>query len=161
MKKLFVAAICAFALWGQNSGSSFRYSSTSGNVSLSGSGYSFTIQQPNSGAKQITLEAAVVYCSVACSVTQSQNGTAATATAGTINPLLPFGPASSATIWTASNVGGGVAAGGSLALQAGIPQSLDMSKIVLPKQNSATNYTFVFSSITGTANVTLYWSETP
>jgi hypothetical protein len=160
MKRVFCAALIAACLMGQNAGG-FRYSATTGNVSLSGAGTSFTVQQPQSGAASVNLEAAVVYCSVACTLTQAQNGTAATATAGTVNPLLPFGPASNTTVWTASNVGTGTPAGGALVLQAGIPVTLIMSGITLPKTGTATNYTFTISSITGTANITVYWKETP
>lgn len=160
MKRFMALFLMASGLIGQNSGG-FWYSSTSGNVSLSGTGYSFTIQQPKTGSNQVSLQAAVVYCSVACTLTQSQNGTAATATAGSINPLLPFGPTSPTTVWGASNASGGTTAGGALSLLAGIPTTLDMSRITLPKGNTSTNYTFVFSSINGTVNVTLYWQEQP
>ena len=158
MKRLIIAAIFAACLWGQNAGG-FRYSATTGDVVLVSAGTKFTIQQPASNANQITLESAVVYCSVACTLTQAQNGTAATSTAGSISPLLPFGPVSPTTVWTASNVGGGTAAGGNLVLLAGVASTLNMSNITMPKTGTATNYTFVISSISGTANITLYWRE--
>jgi len=158
MKRILCAALFALCLMGQNSGG-FRYSATTGNVSLTSQGTSFTIQQPSSGGKAVHLEAAVIYCSVACTLTQLQNGTAATATAGTVNPLLPFGPTSPTTVWTASNASGGTAAGGALVLTAGVAQTLNMTGITLPATNSGTNYTFTISSITGTVNITLYWRE--
>jgi len=135
------------------------YSATTGNVTLSGAGTKFTIQQPATNAKQVSLVAAVVQCSVACDVTQSQNGTAATATAGTVNALLPIGPAAIATVWTASNVGAGTPAGGILSLAAGEHQTLDLTLMHMGNTGTGTNYTIAISSITGTANITLYWSE--
>ena len=158
MKRVLLAVLLACSAAGQNTGG-FRYSATTGNVSLTGTATSFTVQQPAQNGKQVHLEAAVVYCSVACSLTQSQNGTAATATAGTVNPLLPFGPTIPSTVWTGSNVGNGVAAGGILNLQAGIPVTLILSGLTLPATNAATNYTFTIASITGTANITVYWME--
>jgi hypothetical protein len=75
-----------------------RYSSTTGDVSLSGAGTKFTIQQPATNANMVQLEAAVVYCSVACDFTMAQNGTAATTTAGTVTEILPFGVPALATV---------------------------------------------------------------
>ena len=60
-----------------------RFVGTTGDQSLSTAGLTVTIQQNDKATRKVTLEAAVVYCSVACSISQSQNGTAATATAGT------------------------------------------------------------------------------
>ncbi len=136
-----------------------RFSATSGDVVLSGAGTKFTIQQPATNANMVQLEAATVYCSVSCDLTQAQNGTAASTTAGTVSELLPFGVPAMATVWTASNVGAGTAAGGILHLAATEKITLDLSKVSFGNTGTATNYTFVISSITGTANVTLFWSE--
>lgn len=136
-----------------------RYSATTGDVVLVSSGTKLTIQQPAANAKQVWLEAATVYCSVACDLTMSQNGAAATATAGTANLLLPFGVPAIATVWTGSNVGNGTAAGGILHLAAAERITLDVSQIKMGNTGTATNYTFVISSITGTANIALFWSE--
>jgi hypothetical protein len=135
-----------------------RYSATSGDVSLSGAGTSFTIQQPAAGAKILTLEAIQVYCSVACNVTQAVNGTAATATAGTISAIPPATIPAAATVWTASNVGAGTAVGAILHLAAAVTQVIDVSKVQLGNA-PASNYTVTISSITGNANITLFWSE--
>jgi hypothetical protein len=155
-RKLLILAL-AFA--GCVLAQSYRYSSTTGDVSLSGAGTKFTIQQPSgSGGRQLRLESAVVYCSVACDVTQSQNGSAASTTAGTITALHPLGgPASAATTFTASNVGSGTAAGGILHVPAATTVVLDLSKLSLG--GSGANYTVVIASITGVANITLFWSE--
>lgn len=136
-----------------------RYSATTGDVALVAAGTKLTIQQPATNANSVVLEAAVIYCTVACDVTQSQNGTAATATAGTASLLLPFGVPALATVWTASNVGAGTAAGGILHLAAGERLTLDLSKVSMGNTGTATNYTIVVATITGTANISLFWSE--
>lgn len=145
---------------GQGSGQQTRrYSATSGDVVLVSAGTKFTIQQPATNANVVQLEAAVIYCSTSCDFTMAQNGTAATATAGTVNEVLPFGVPAMATVWTASNVGAGTAAGGIIHLAAAERVTIDLSKISFGNTGTATNYTFVISSITGTANITLFWSE--
>lgn len=136
-----------------------RYSATTGNVSLSGAGTALTIQQPASGGKLVTLESVQVYCSVTCVVSQAANGTAATATAGTANALLPARTPAAATVWTASNVGAGTAQGGVLNLSAGATQAIDVSKIVLGPSGTGSNYTVSIASVTGTVNITLIWNE--
>lgn len=136
-----------------------RYSATSGDVVLAAAGYKLTIQQPASNAKQVQLEAVQVYCSVACAVTHSQNGAGATATAGTASSIAPMGAAASATIWTDSNVGAGVASGGITHIPAGQTAVFDLTKVVLRASGAANNYTIAIASITGTANITFLWSE--
>jgi hypothetical protein len=139
----------------------YRYSATTGDVNLTAAGTSFTIQQPASGGKLLQLETAVVYCSVTCNITQSVNGSAATATAGTAAALPPGGPPASATVWTASNVGAGTAIGGITHL-ASAPNTinLDLSKLSFGAgAGTGANYTVTISSITGTANITLVWRE--
>ncbi len=160
MKKTIFACALAFLVTAFDAhAQARRYSATTGDVVLAGAGTKFTIQQPATNASQVTLEAAVIYCSVACDLSQSQNGTAATATAGTANSVMPFGAPAMATVWTASNVGGGTAAGGILHLAAGERVTLDLSKVTMGNSGTATNYTVVISSITGTANITIFWSE--
>lgn len=135
------------------------YSATTGDVVLVAAGTKFTIQQPATNANQVQLIAAVAWCSVACDLTQSQNGTAASTTAGTVTEILPFGVPALATVWTASNVGAGTAAGGILHLSAGERLTIDLSRVSMGNTGTATNYTFVISSITGTANITGFWGE--
>jgi len=139
-----------------------RFSATTGDVSLSGAGTTLTIQQPATNGKLVSLEGATVYCSVACNVTQYQNGTAATTTAGTVTPILPQGAANFANIFTASNVGTGTLVGGIVRIAGGpgTDRSFALAPIVLPPGNGAgINYSIVISSITGTANITLTWNE--
>jgi len=47
-------------------------------------------QQPATNGADTVIEQVVVYCSVPCNVTQAANGTAATATAGTLNQIVPL-----------------------------------------------------------------------
>ncbi len=148
---LFLLSLAAFA--------QSNYSATTGDVALSGAGTALTIQQPATGARQVQLQSAVVYCSVACAVSQAENGTAATATAGTAVALLPARRPAAATVWTASNAGAGTAAGGILHVAAGSFVVIDLSQIAMGNTGSGTNYTVSVGSITGTANITLLWSE--
>ena len=89
-----------------------RWRATTGDVSLSGSAYSATVQQPtvaSMSGSAAYLDQVQVYCSVACSVTQAVNGSAATSTAGTLQALLPtpLNAVVPLTFWTNSNVGAG------------------------------------------------------
>ena len=141
-----------------------HWAATTGDVSLSSSGMSATVQQPASGAQNIEMVVAVVYCSVACTVTQSALGTAATATAGTIVPIIPGTAAPTATFWTASNVGAGTAQGGAFHLSAASTQLFCLNAscgaaatVRVPTTGgTASNYTVTVSSISGTANITIY-----
>ena len=154
MKQLLWIFCLCLPLAAQN-----HYSATTGDVSLSGAGTKLTIQQQAAGTKTLNLDRAVVYCSVACDVTQERNGTAASTTAGSVNKLDPGGASSQASIYTASNVGTGSTVGQILHLPATATAVLDLAHIHLPRGSTTTNYTVVISSITGTANITFYWSE--
>lgn len=156
---LLALIICALFLSTIPALAQSRYVATTGDVSLSGATTAFTIQQPAANGAQVQLITAVIYCSVACDITQAQNGTAATATTGTATAIMPIGPAARATVWTASNVGGGTSIGGLLHLSAGERITLDLSSISLGNGGTGTNYTIAVSSITGTANIALFWSE--
>jgi hypothetical protein len=139
-----------------------RFSATSGDVVLAAAEYSFTIQLPASGTRKgrVYLESASVYASVAANVTQAYNGAAATTTAVTATPLPPnLTTAASAACFGASDVGAGTAAGGITHVPAGGTATIDLGDIALNGAGAAANYTLTFSSLTGTVNVTLYWSE--
>jgi hypothetical protein len=155
MKKLILLFCCAAAL-----AQSPRYMATTGDVVLSGTATALTLQQPASNQSSIQLESAIVYCSVACVVSQAQNGSAATSTAGTIRRIPPNTTASSATVWTASNVGAGTATAPDLHLTAAGTMVIDLSKVVLARgAGTGVNYTISIASITGTANIALFWTE--
>ena len=157
---LMLLALCAPA-FGQNY---VRWAATSGDVSLSAA-YTVTIQQPATNAQQVELEAIIVYCSVACNVTQAANGAAATSTAGTVTPILPsqLNITPSAKFWTASNVGAGTAQGGIFHLAVGATTAFCLStscgatqSVRLGTGGTGNNYSVSISSISGTANITIY-----
>lgn len=156
MKKLLFVLVLALPLAAQIN----SYSATSGDVVLSGAATAFTIQQPAANGKQVQLTAAVIYCSVACSATQAQNGAAATATAGTITGTLPLSTTpASATVWTGSNVGTGTGIGPIYHLAAGQTITLTLAGMTMGNTGTATNYTITIASMTGTANIAVFWSE--
>jgi len=158
MKILIIGAVLAlFAISAQ---AQERYSVTTGDVALTGTGTTLTIQQPAAPIRTGNFETATVYCSVACNVTQSVNGTAATTTAGTFVPLTPTATGSLLAAFTASNVGAGTAIGPIVHLGAGQTVVLDLSKLILARTAGA-NYSISISSITGTANITVIETELP
>jgi hypothetical protein len=134
------------------------YTATTGNVSLSTAGTAATLQQPTAAPfQQLYGVKASVYCSVACVVTRSKNGTAATTTAGSFvqSPLQPFGTiAALALFYSASNAGSGTTID-IQNVQAGETRILDLSDVFLgPSANAS--YTLSIGSITGTVNITFY-----
>ncbi len=159
IKRLLVLSFLAVHLLGQsNTGN--RFSATTGKITLTGSASSFTIQQATSGSKKIIFESANIYCSVACEVSQAQNGTAATATSSPVLQIQPVGPSPTATAWTSSNVGTGTSVGGILEVPAAGVAALDLSRIFFAKTaTSSTNYTISVNGISGTVIITFYWSE--
>lgn len=130
-----------------------------------------TIQQPATGFRQVNLIGAVVQCpGQTFTVDQSQNGTAATATAGTAVALQPIATinggatpvTASAKIFTASNVGGGTAVAPTLTYSSGAIASIDLSMRTMATAGTAVNYSITLTntgsgSCTGT--VSLYFGE--
>jgi hypothetical protein len=165
MKKLFFFSLLASCLCAQQT---VAWKATTGSVSLSGAATAATIQQVSAtaGAGVAYIDKITVYCSVACGVTQAYNGSAATATAGTINPLPPAAPNAVVplTFWTASNVGTGTDAGGITEVPAGGTAIFCLSsscgnntQIILPQGGgTGSNYTVTVGSITGTAIITFF-----
>lgn len=164
MKHLILLSLLVFGLQAQNSVS---WSATTGDIALVAAGTTATIQKTATNNVLVTLEKAIVYCSVACDVTQAANGTAATATAGTIRPILPASPTGTLpfNFYTASNVGSGTAQGGIVHIPAGGTVILCLSKacgnaqdVVIGRADGGvgTNYSVTISSISGTANITFF-----
>ncbi len=161
MRKVLIFAFLALPLAAQQVD---RWSATSGDVALSGAGTTVSLQQPASNASQVVIEQIIVYCSVACSFTQTANGAGATATAGTVVPLLPaqLNRTPPVNFFTASNVGAGTAQGGIIHVPAGatVPICLSTScgaglDVTLGRSGGiATNYNVVVASMTGNVNVT-------
>ena len=159
MKLLLLAALAASA-FGQNT---TRWIATTGDVSLTAAATAATIQQPATNGQQVYIDQVIVYCSAACNITLSINGTAATATAGTITPLLPAPPNSqvTATFWTASNAGAGTNQAGILHVPAGAtspnclsPSCGNAGQTILPPGGTGSNYTVSVASTTATVNLT-------
>ncbi len=163
-----LAVMLIAAALGLSAQTTYRFSATTGDVSLSGAGTTATLQQVanTSGQTQAYIDQLVVYCSVACNVSLAANGTAATATAGTVQPLLPTQLLVQIplTFWTASNVGAGTTQGGITHVPAGGTVVLCFSPTcgaaqqvsLATGQGTGSNYSATISSITGTANVTFY-----
>ena len=167
MKRLFLILALAAPLFAQTT---IRWSATTGDVSLSGSAYSATVQQPavaSLSGSAVYLDQVQVYCSVACSVTQAVNGSAATSTAGTLQALLPtpLNAVVPLTFWTASNVGTGTDQGGITHVPAGgtvilclAPSCGNPAQFTLgPGSGTASNYSVTIASgVTGTVNITVF-----
>jgi len=162
LMRTFLAILAlAAAGWAQNV---VRWSATTGQVSLTSSGTAATVQQPPTGAAQEIIEQIVVYCSVGCTATQYSGGTAATATAGTVVPLLPVQANFPIPLnfYTASNTGTGTQQGGITNIPAGATVVLCLARtcgnggdVALPATSGA-QYTLVIGSLTGMVNITFY-----
>jgi hypothetical protein len=161
MKRLILLSLLIAPVFGQGI---VRWAATTGDMTLSAA-TTVTIQQPASSTQNINLDEAVVYCSVACTVTQAANGTAATSTAGTVTPILPTPLATvvPVTFWTTSNVGTGTAQGGAVHIPAGSTVTFCLSAFcgatadvdLLPR-STGSNYSISIASMSGTANITVY-----
>ena len=135
-----------------------RFYQASASLSLSGTGGSITIQLPVKSGSRVYLQQAVLKCSVACTVTQERNGSAASATATT--PVsLTGGATPAATLYGGSGTTGGAALT-SLTLGAGQQIPLDMTFTAFSRNNdNVQNHTWRVSSITGTFEVGVIWGE--
>lgn len=147
-----------------------RWSATTGDLSLSTSATAATIQQPGTEGSDTVIEQIVVYCSVACSVSQAGDGSPATATAGTVVPLLPTQGSITPPVnfFTSSNVGAGTAQGGIVHIPAGGTVVLCLNtgcgnggNVAIGRgAGASSNYTVSIASINGTANITFYLRST-
>lgn len=139
---------------------------TTGDVSLISAASAATVQQPSSAAATAYIDKIVVYCSVACIITQTANGTAATATAGSLTPIQPspINAVIPLTFWTSSNLSGGTAQAGAIHVPAGgtvvlclSPSCGNQSQVLLNTGlGTGANYTASIASISGTVNITFY-----
>jgi hypothetical protein len=156
MRKLIVGSIFSvLAAFSQDYANFIATKSTA----LTATAEVITIQQPASSAKFVRFKGAYVACSVACTVTLERNGTAATST--TLAPVKAnpqSATAATAKAWSASNVGVGtvlsvypIAAGGSIVI--------DLSDHVFNAASTAQNLTLRTNAITGTAYITIQWTE--
>lgn len=138
------------------------FATVSGSIGSSGTS-KLTIQQPSTGGKQVTFIAAVVQCAgQTFTVDQSQNGTAASATAGSAVALAPNSAAAVAKVFTASNVGGGTAVAPTLSYTAGDARVIDLSYLFMKASGTTNNYTVTVTNTGGsscTGGISIYWGE--
>lgn len=162
-----IAALAAPVALAQNT---VRWFATTGKVSLTSAATAATIQQPSNGGSTASIDQIVVYCSAACEVSLEANGAAATATPGTIQPLLPsqLNAVIPQTFWTASNVGSGTSQGGLIEIPAGSTVPLCLSPScgaagqvsIGPGLGSASNYTVRIASVTATVIIAFFGRST-
>ncbi len=157
MRRAFTTLIMAAGLLSAQQLGPTNFTATTGDITLTASSTTATIQTAATNPEQIHMNEAMVFCSVACSVSQSQNGQAATATQGTIIALIPgpFNPFQT-TFWTPSNVGGGTTVGGIIHVPAGGTILIDLSAIHFGNGGTNQNYSVTVGSITGVANITFF-----
>lgn len=129
-------------------------------TSLSGTAEVVTVQQIASGKATLQFQYAWVYCSVACSFTLEMNGTAATATTLTAKKLPPQSAAPTATAWSGSDVGTGSYVSAGYQVAAGQTFTIDIGQLYITKgAGTAGNLSIRTSAITGTAEITIQWTE--
>lgn len=129
-------------------------------LTLAGAAKKCTLQQPSSGAKTVQLVDATIYLAQAGDVTFSCNGTAATATAGTIRSNNPtFAATVAVKLWTDSDVGAGTACGPPVPIIAAVPVPLDMSDYQLSGNGTARNITIALPAIVGRGLVSFRFKE--
>lgn len=125
----------------------------------SGTGEAVTVQQPATPSADIQFEIGVVYCSAACTVALSQNGTGATSTT-LATTALNGSPTSTAKAWSASNVSGGTALF-TYNVAAGATLTLDLTKLILGRGNGI-NQNFTITTVAGASTATsvmIQWVE--
>lgn len=127
-------------------------------TSLTGSAETVTVQQPATGAKSLRFSEGYAYCSVACTITLSLGGTAATTTSFTPVSLAQPAETAKATAFHTSNVGAGTTVA-TYTLAAGGSISLDLSNMGMIGSNTSRNLTPKTDSITGNAHVGISWRE--
>ncbi|MEZ5398616.1 MAG: hypothetical protein R2729_03040 [Bryobacteraceae bacterium] len=135
-----------------------RFYQSAASLSLSGAGGAITLQLPAKAGTRVYAQTAVVRCSVACTVTQERDGSAATATA--VTPVaLNGGATPAATLYQGSSSTGGSSLL-PLSLSAGQAVTLDMTFTAFKRNaDAAQNHTWRVSSITGTFDVGVIWGE--
>jgi hypothetical protein len=167
MKRLFaLAALCAGVCLAQlrdiHDLAATPFFSTYRTASLSAAAEVVTIHAPtgpSSTGMKVYLVGASVYCSVACTVTLEQAGTAPTTTA---NAVVQLGQnanhVSAANAYHTSNVGAGTVIS-TLDLAAGETKGIDLTGITLPYIGATSNFTLRTSAITGTAKILIKWRQ--
>jgi hypothetical protein len=124
---------------------------------LAGTAEKITIQTPSAGAKQVYFGTATIYCSVACDVTLTQNGTVATVTALTPT-TVNISPPASALAFSGSDSTGGKTLDKYNIPTGGGTLVIDLSDLYLTTA-SGSNISLGTSAITGTARFAIRWQE--
>jgi hypothetical protein len=130
-----------------------------GAVSLSSAATTATVQQPATNGELIAFTKVVATCPAACTITQTQNATAVTASSGTAGTVVGTDPTSGAsfllTFWTAVTLSGGTVTN-AFPCSAACTQAFDISAIKFGNTGTSTNYSVTISSVTGTAYIDFY-----
>ncbi len=160
MRTAIAFVLCSGLAFGQLA---TRWKATTGDVSISAA-YAATIQIPSTQSSQIYIDQIIVYGSVAISVSQAANGTAATTTAGTVKAILPtqLNVPVPVNFFTGSDVGTGTDQAGIVHIPAGgtvifclSPSCGAPAQVILgPGSGTGSNYTINIASASGTINVT-------
>lgn len=160
--KLILALLFSLPLLAQQQ---YRWVTQASAVSVTSS-YTVTIQQAASNNPQIFIDQMTFSSSSAYTVQMIANGTPATATAGTITPLLPS-PLNTPVpfnVFVASNVGSGTAQSAVISIPAGSPpitlcftQSCgNPAQVSIGTGGTAANYSFVVTLSSGTLDYGIY-----
>lgn len=132
-------------------------------TTLSSTARSVTVQMPASltsnDAQTIRGIEASVYCENGCDVTVSRDGTAATATAGTIAAVASTtSNAPVAKAWDQSDVGTGTALS-VIPAPAGVPVPFDITNLMMKGAGTAKNFTLKTSAVSGRVVINIVWQE--
>ena len=156
MKTLLIALALAAGLSAQNQ--TVTTYTASKQTSLTAAAEVVTVQQPATGARPVQFVAAYFDCSVACSMTLERNGTAASATSLSINPVFSGSVAATSTAFSSSNVGTGTVLS-RFNCAAACSNTLDLTDISFQAGGTAQNLTLRSSSITGTVTINFKFRE--
>lgn len=128
--------------------------------SLSSSTIKLTVQQIASGTRDLHFVSVGLKCTVDATFTLSLNGTAASATSGTVKKNNPWQPNATATVWTASNVGSGTTHRTFDVIGGTSEQAFDLSRFIIPRgAGTGANLTVTSSSVTGDCSISIVWEE--
>lgn len=155
MKSLFIILAFSLPVFAQPA----SFSAGTGAITLVATATKATLQQPATNAEQIAVDSATIVCPASCIITQYQNGTAATTTAGTVVGIQPNGAATFAlNFFTASNVGNGTVIGAVTVCSAACTRTLTNPIggpiLTMGTTGTATNYTIGVSAVTGDVYIT-------
>lgn len=151
MKKIAILLMLAASVFAQRRGTYAIEQKTA----LVAAAETITVQLPSSTGRTAGFESASVYCSVQCEITFERDGTAATATAITVQKVNSSDATATATAYRSSNVGTSTVIGRDI-VTAGTTASYDLkNKGLLAGQN----FTIRTASITGTVIISVLWQE--